>query len=148
MALRIELSPHSLRVYSTDAIYATSHEAKSACAAQAIEQGVLEFIKFGNGQTHPPACLPRSSSGPSNSNTGTNTKPTPITLQNYYESLPRPFPENFPSAAAPTDINAPSWLNTTLQTARGAKLSAQFIWLMSPKGSATISAYSLFPFPF
>ena len=146
VALRIELSRHCFRVYSTDTIYATTHEAKSACAAQAIDQGVLEFIKFGNGQTHPPTRLLPSSPGPSNSNTNTNTKPSPITLQSYYESLPRPFPENVPSAATPAEINAPSWLNTTLQTARGAKLSAQYIWLISPKSSATICAYSPFPF--
>jgi hypothetical protein len=53
MALRIKVSPHSWRCYSTDATYSTESKALSACAANAHKAGVLGFIKYGNGQRQP-----------------------------------------------------------------------------------------------
>ncbi|KAG1770711.1 hypothetical protein EDD22DRAFT_948318 [Suillus occidentalis] len=50
-ALRIELSPHVIKVYASDTIYNTYNEAKVACAEAALCEGVLDFIKHGNGQT-------------------------------------------------------------------------------------------------
>jgi hypothetical protein len=51
-----------------------------------------------------------------------------MTLQAYYESLPRPFPESFGTKTA-AEINAPSYINTLLQSARGGRLKNNFYWI-------------------
>lgn len=53
---------------------------------------------------------------------------TALTLQRFYDSLPQPFPESFGDKSA-TEINAPGWLNTIIQSARGGQLSTSFIWI-------------------
>ncbi|KAH7922432.1 hypothetical protein BV22DRAFT_1131453 [Leucogyrophana mollusca] len=125
-ALRIELSPHSVRVYSSDTVFATYAEAKSACAKIAVDEGVLEFIKHGNGQTRPvsPQLFIRTISDevPNPSQAA-----QPLTLQGFYDTLPRPFPEDFKEKSA-SDINAPGWLNSMIQAARGSKLTTTFIF--------------------
>jgi hypothetical protein len=130
-ALRIELSPHSIRVYSSEVKYDTITEARAACAKVALDQGVLEFIKHGNGQVgpeKPPAAVPEADADAQEAETKSKyTPPTPLTLQVFYEMFPQPFPENFGDKSA-VEINAPSWLNTTIQGARGGKLFTNFIW--------------------
>ena len=130
-ALRIELSPHAIRVYSSETKYETLAEAKAACAKVAIDQGVLEYIRHGNGQTgpeKPPISMPDADADAQEAHTkATYTPPTPLTLQAFYETFPQPFPENLGDKSA-AEINAPSWLNTAIQGARGAKLSTNFIW--------------------
>jgi hypothetical protein len=122
-ALKIELSPHSLRVYSTDPIYDNAIRAKKECAKVALGQGVLDFIKFGNGQTQP-------ATGPcevGDGKTAGSTDPV-LTLQAFYESLPRPFPEPVGDKTA-AEVNAPAWLNNAIQSARGGKLSPSYVWV-------------------
>lgn len=130
-ALRIELSPHSLRVYSTDTKYDTLSEAKAACARLALDQGILEFIKHGNGQVDPEKPLSPTSDADvdvQEAETKTDSSPLPpLTLQAFYETFPQPFPGDFGDKSA-AEINAPSWLNTAIQSARGAKLSSNFVW--------------------
>jgi hypothetical protein len=118
-------------VYSSDTVYKSVYEAKQACATIALDQGVLDYIKFGNGQTQP---LTSSTEEMITENTqelitsGVSALASASTLQSFYESLPQPFPENFGNKTA-SEINAPAWLNTTIQAARGGKLSTHFIWI-------------------
>jgi len=111
--------------------YDTISEARAACAKVALDQGVLEFVKHGNGQVGPeksPAVVPDADADAQEAETKAKyTPPTPLTLQLFYEMFPQPFPENFGDKSA-VEINAPSWLNTTIQGARGGKLSTNFIW--------------------
>ncbi|EGN97416.1 hypothetical protein SERLA73DRAFT_75102 [Serpula lacrymans var. lacrymans S7.3] len=129
-ALRIELSPHSHRVYASDTIYNTFIEAKVACAKAAIDEGVLDFIKHGNGQARPAS--PRPFARPDHNDLGEISPALrpPLTLQNFYDTLPRPFPESAGDKSA-ADINAPSWLNSMIQLARGSRLSMKFVFTSS-----------------
>ena len=124
-ALRIRLSPHSQKVYSTGMTFQNAFEAKRACAKLALEHGVLDFIKFGNGQTQP--AVVRDDQEWESARMSTPPLPSPLSLQEYYEALPRPFPEPFGDKTA-VEINAPAWLNVTVQSARGGKLTPSFIW--------------------
>lgn len=126
-ALRIELSPHVIKVYASDSIYNTYNEAKVACAEAALCEGVLDFIKHGNGQLRPAS--PHLYSHPSSSdiNSVSANKQPPLTLQAFYESLPRPFPESFESKDA-NEFGAPGYMNTLVQNARGGKLTTTFIF--------------------
>lgn len=123
-ALRIQLTAHALRVYSTDTIYATPAEAKVACATVALNQDVLEYIKYGNGQTQP---SPEGPPPESTNDTPAAESPA-LSLQQFYETLPRPFPEIAGDITA-AEINAPTWLNTTAQASRGGRLKLSFLWL-------------------
>lgn len=126
-ALRIALNAHVLRVYSVDPIYNTAKEAKIACAKVALEEGVIDFIQFGNGQTQPPLKVEQDEQDEmANEKKETTTTPLkPLTLQEFYDSLPQPFPEPVGKMTA-SEINAPSWLNTTMQSARGGQLHSSF----------------------
>ncbi|KII84788.1 hypothetical protein PLICRDRAFT_179128 [Plicaturopsis crispa FD-325 SS-3] len=129
-ALRITLSPHSSRVYSSTVSFETLVEAKKACAIVAMEQDVLEYIKHGNGQTQPaqPDTLQPGAPVASTSEiTPDSTPPSAMTLQGFYDSLPQPFPEDLGDKLA-SQINGPAWLNQTIQSARGGRLSTHFIW--------------------
>lgn len=125
-ALRIALNAHVFRAYSVDPIYNSAKEAKIACAKVALEEGVIEFIQFGNGQTQAPPKVERDEQD----EMVNEKKETPIflkslTLQEFYDSLPRPFPEPVGEMTA-SQINAPSWLSTTMQLARGGQLYSSF----------------------
>ena len=125
-ALRIALNAHVLRVYSVDPIYFTAKEAKVACAKVALEEGVIDFIQFGNGQTQPPFKVEQDEQDEmANEKKETTTLLKPLTLQEFYDSLPQPFPEPVGEMTA-AEINAPSWLNTTMQSARGGQLRSSF----------------------
>ena len=118
-------------MYSSDTKYETISEAKAACAKVALDQGVLEYIKYGNGQVEPekpPISIPDTDTDAQEAETkATYIPPTPLTLQAFYETFPQPFPENLGDKSA-VEINAPSWLNAAIQGARGGKLSTNFIW--------------------
>ena len=105
--------------------FQNAFEAKRACAKLALEHGVLDFIKFGNGQTQP--AIVRDEQEWESARMTTPPLPSPLSLQEYYEALPRPFPESFGDKTA-VEINAPAWLNVTIQSARGGKLTPSFIW--------------------
>lgn len=122
-ALRINLSKHCYRVHSCETSFNTPLAAKKACAQIAHDDGVLDFIKFGNGQTEPAPAAEASDAG-----TEIHTPAGSLTLQKFYEALPQPFPEpvNGKSAA---EINSSGWLNSLIQSARGGKLTAKYIWI-------------------
>ncbi|KAG1767160.1 hypothetical protein EV702DRAFT_1147624 [Suillus placidus] len=126
-ALRIELSPHVIKIYASDTIYNTYNEAKAACAEGALREGALDFIKHGNGQLRPASPQLYSTPSSSDINGVSANKQPPLTLQAFYESLPRPFPESFESKDA-NEIGAPGYMNTLVQNARGGKLTTTFIF--------------------
>lgn len=126
-ALRISLNAHVFRAYSVDPIFNYQRLAKLACAQSAVREGVLDFIKFGNGQTQPTKGAEDELGG--SSAILRELTPLPpqkgLTLQEFFETLPRPFPENFGEASI-TEFNTPAWLNLTLQSARGARLVSSY----------------------
>lgn len=128
-ALRIQISTHSHRVYSVDTIYDSDAEAKAACAKAATDQGVLDFIMFGGGQKTPAVKM-----GPDDGELFTgecaleSLKNQDVwTVVAFYEALPKTSSE-LQTSASYLDVNGPSWLNTTMQCIRGARLSVAFIW--------------------
>lgn len=129
-ALRIRLTDHSFRVYSCDSIYKSEVEAKTACAQKAFDEGVIDYIKFGNGQKEPTQPLIEDLEPELFDQQRPSPKPKtrPVTLQAFYESLPQPFPESFGTKTA-AEINAPTFINTLLQSARGGRLKYNFYWV-------------------
>ncbi|KAH9159017.1 hypothetical protein EDB89DRAFT_2056365, partial [Lactarius sanguifluus] len=112
-----------------DVDYATFEVAKAACAADAIAEGILDFIKFGNGQTAPAERRPFA---PQEDEAQSAPPPIALTLQGFFEALPRPLPEPVDDKTV-AEINAPGWLNTLIQSARGGKLELKFIWTTDTK---------------
>ncbi|KAI0641758.1 hypothetical protein C8Q79DRAFT_919018 [Trametes meyenii] len=119
-AMRIRLGARNSRVYSVTTVYSTAAEAKKACAEAALTDGVLDYVRSWSSASMdvdgPVLELPNST----------------VTLQQFFELLPRPFPEPMAGKSA-TDINGPAWLNTTIQSARGGKIVPNFIWTVDPK---------------
>lgn len=109
--------------------------AKAACAADAIAEGILDFIKFGNGQTAP---AEKRLLAPQDDETQSAPPPIALTLQGFFEALPRPLPEPVDDKTV-AEINAPGWLNTRIQSARGGKLELKFIWTTDTKLGSTPS---------
>ncbi|KAH9984915.1 hypothetical protein BJV77DRAFT_1086925 [Russula vinacea] len=58
--------------------------------------------------------------------------PVTLTLQGFFEALPRPLPEPVDDKTV-AEINAPGWLNTLIQSARGGKFEQKFIWTTDTK---------------
>ncbi|KAI0699512.1 hypothetical protein C8T65DRAFT_697618 [Cerioporus squamosus] len=92
---------------------------RKACADAAIADGVIDYIKTWQATA---ADQPPDETEP----------PSSTTLQQYFDSLPQPFPEPVAGKTA-ADINGPAWLNTTIQAARGSKLVPNFIWTVNPQ---------------
>ena len=126
-ALQVKLSMHLFRVFSVDVVHPTFEAAKAMCAADAILEGILDFIKFGNGQT-----APAERRLFQEDDTASAPSPIALTLQGYFEALPRPLPEPVDDKTV-TEINAPGWLNGLLQSARGGKFEHKFIWTTDTK---------------
>jgi len=116
-----------MKVYASDTIYDTYNEAKAACAEAALREGVLDFIKHGNGQSRPASPQLYFPDSSSDIKGVPASKQPPLTLQAFYESLPRPFPESFESKDA-NEIGAPGYMNTLVQNARGGKMTMTFIF--------------------
>ncbi|PIL32569.1 hypothetical protein GSI_05272 [Ganoderma sinense ZZ0214-1] len=113
-ALRIRLGPRNSRVYSVNTVYSSIPEARKACAEAALADGVINFIR---------SWVPSD-----DMDIVEESDPfSAIGLQQFFDSLPKPFPETVAGRSA-TDINGPAWLNTTIQSARGGKLVPNFIW--------------------
>jgi hypothetical protein len=135
-ALRIQLTDHSFRIHSCDSFFESEPDAKAACAQKALDEGIIDYIKFGNGQTEPtqPFLEDIEPELFDQQRLSTRGKPRPMTLQAYYESLPRPFPESFGNKTA-SEINAPGYINALLQSARGGRLKYNFYWVTDKKTS-------------
>uniref|UniRef100_A0A8H7XQW5 Uncharacterized protein n=1 Tax=Psilocybe cubensis TaxID=181762 RepID=A0A8H7XQW5_PSICU len=126
VALRIALNAHLFRSYSVDPVHSTARAAKIACARTALNNDVLEFIRYGNGQTEPQRIIDEGEDEIVPIRGSTPGPPQGYTLQEYYETLPQPFPEDVGDMPA-AEINGPAWLNLALQSARGARLVATFV---------------------
>lgn len=112
-----------MRVFSVETSHDSPGAAKESCANVAIEHGILDFIRLGNDQTEP-------SLSPDTTLASNEDLTRPLTLQQYFDSLPRPFTEEcLKDKTFVTEINGPSWLNVTLQSAAGARFQATFTWL-------------------
>ena len=85
------------------------------CAETALKEGVVDFISSWD-----LAMFDLLEASESHS---------PLSLQQFFEGLPQPFPETVPSGSA-AEINGPAWLNTAIQAARGGKLVPNFIWTL------------------
>jgi len=135
-ALQVKLSMHLFRVFSVDVVHPTFEAAKATCAADAISDGILDFIKFGNGQTAPAERRlfqeDDAMSAP---------PPVALTLQGFFEALPRPLPEPVDDKTV-AEINAPGWLNGLLQSARGGKFEHKFIWTTDTKLGSMFFCFS------
>jgi hypothetical protein len=135
-ALRILLSMHAFRVYSSDTTYSSHSDAKAACAKTAVDEGVIDYLKRGNG--HSPPSEPVHDSHVRIS--GMPVTAGPISLQAFYESLPRPFPELVGEKTA-LEINGPAWLNTTIQAAKGGRFKATFFWMTDASAGRKLLQY-------
>ncbi|KAJ7714078.1 hypothetical protein B0H16DRAFT_1471574 [Mycena metata] len=130
--LKIQLTPHCFRVYSCEAIFDSPDEAREHCATAAIDEGVLEFIRHGNGQMAPQA------------------NPTLVpdrqfklqTLQTFYESLPRPLEEDFDQKTA-AEINASGTFATLLATSTGSHFVPEFYHLETINEITLVHGYVL-----
>ncbi|KAJ7280224.1 hypothetical protein C8J57DRAFT_1174939 [Mycena rebaudengoi] len=117
-ALRIQLTAHLYRVYSCEPAFDSRSLARENCAVLAVGEGVLDFIRYGNGQTKPRSEASVVATSP--------TEPrSPSSLQSFYESLPRPFEEASEDKTA-IEVNAPFYLHSVLNSAKGARFSASF----------------------
>ncbi|KAK7018602.1 hypothetical protein R3P38DRAFT_2983443 [Favolaschia claudopus] len=119
-ALKIQLALHCYHVYSSEPSFNSSSDAMKQCADLAITEGVLEFIKHGNGQATPQSdnTIPIQQS---------NSTEAPLDLQSFYELLPRPHEEAFDNKTA-AEIDATRWLGNILRVtnAQGARFSADY----------------------
>ncbi|TBU39205.1 hypothetical protein BD309DRAFT_872776 [Dichomitus squalens] len=118
-ALRIRLSRRDCRVYSVSTVYNSAAEAKKACAEAALAEGVIDFIKSWTASDTDMDVDEVDSS-------------TALSLEQFFESLPQPFPEPVAGRTA-VDINGPAWLNTTIQSARGGKIVPKFVYTVDPR---------------
>jgi hypothetical protein len=118
--LQIKLSPHSYRLYSCSPSHETILAAKRACADIAVEQDVLGFIMYGDEDTKDVPMYGSASTPPAKG----------LSLKEFYESLPRPFPESF-GEKPDAETLGPGWLNSAIQGARGSRLVANFYFFMN-----------------
>lgn len=126
-ALQIQLSSHVERVYMIEPICVTQDEAKEACAKAAVAEGVLDFIKHGNGQIRPPSPEPFPTSSTIGQDGQSTNSTAPLALQTFFDSLPRPFPEKFDTDDA-HKVNASGWLHSLIQSSRGGKLGVSYFF--------------------
>ncbi|RDB30097.1 hypothetical protein Hypma_014004 [Hypsizygus marmoreus] len=112
-------TPHTGQIYCTDTLFPTESEAKSACATLALSSGVLSYIQHA---THPLPQPVMLATPPS----------SPLTLQQFYESLPRPFPSEDGGDKTAAEINAPPRVNTIVNTSGGARLRSMYHWQTDP----------------
>ncbi|KAK7681718.1 hypothetical protein QCA50_015065 [Cerrena zonata] len=123
-AFRVQVSDKEWRVWSVDTTYNDAAEAQIACC-QLYQEDILEYLKRTASCILPWATCYSSEPVPDE----LQEEPT-WTVQQYFETLPRPFPEDVGDKTA-NEINAPSWFNSMLQISRGSRLVANFIWTES-----------------
>lgn len=123
-ALRIELSLEQWRVWSVDTTFDNPVDAQVACC-KTYEDEILEYLREEATGIVPWAPCYDSTPIPE------SLCDIPIwTVQKFFETLPRSFPEDFGNKTA-DEIDAPSWLASMLQTPHGSELSPNFIWTLS-----------------
>ncbi|KAJ3746066.1 hypothetical protein DFH05DRAFT_906756 [Lentinula detonsa] len=112
-ALKVQLaSPRIFRVFSTPEN--TKSDAQVLCARLAIDSGVLEFIKFGDGQVRP--------SSPNSSVSDSKDTLVWLNVQEFIKTLPRPFPEpEFEDNPQKIEDEILQWFNKLSQDANKAR---------------------------
>ena len=150
-------------MYSVHHVHRTRAEAKAAVAALAITQGVIDFIKFANGQTSPTVVIRELEGDDANEelnreviaetskvekeieieasavNVTLKKHQIPLdvmTLSAFANALPKPFPET-PGLKPVGDGNPVGWLNAAAQSARGSKMTVTWTYLSNAKLSST-----------
>ncbi|TFK25879.1 hypothetical protein FA15DRAFT_324707 [Coprinopsis marcescibilis] len=113
-ALRVGPTPNHRRVYSTDASFPRKEDARAYCARIAIDDGVLDYIK----------CLqPQTNELSSSSETPT----IPLSLQEHFDALPKPFPINVGDKPA-SELQPINMVNSVLQHSKIPQLKAVYYW--------------------
>ena len=130
------------RICSVEVIRPSFELAKAVCAADAIAEGILDFIVFGNGQMVPAkeAALQTSARRHHVHCTTGHAH-----IAGFFEVLPCPLPEPVGDKTM-TEINAPGWLNTLIQSARGGKFEHKFIWTTDTKLGSMLDSFPLSPY--
>ena len=95
---------------------------------------------FGNGQTAP---AEKRLFDPQQDDATSAAPPVTLTLQGFFEALPRPLPEPVDDKTV-AEINAPGWLNSLIQSARGGKFEHKFIWTTDTKLGSMLYSFSPF----
>ncbi|KAF6756731.1 hypothetical protein DFP72DRAFT_893610 [Ephemerocybe angulata] len=123
-AIRIALTPNALRIYSTNPDYNSPERAREACALLATEDGVEEYIMYGNGQK----TKPQESEEPIPPAKPVATRPLfkQMSLQDYFDSLPRPFSEAIDESKGASEIPWSSMMNIIIQGAKLRTVKAMF----------------------
>jgi hypothetical protein len=139
----IELTTYCQRVHSVGPDYESTRDAQSACSQVAVDEGILEFIKHGNGQTEPTVIPNPSPLEPPEQIASTTARGT-LSLQNFFDGLPKPFPEPLDMNKTAAELNGPALVNAIMQLAKGSRFTCQF-YPISEEVSRTRS--KLFPLP-
>ncbi|TEB26458.1 hypothetical protein FA13DRAFT_1816903 [Coprinellus micaceus] len=123
-ALRISLTPHVRRVFSTGTDFSDPEVAKAACALLALEEGVVDFIMHGNGQKAKPQAI---------SDQPLLTLPPrqipsyiQMSVQEFFDALPRPFVEPIDDGKIASDVQWANMLNMIIQGAKMHGLKTMF----------------------
>jgi hypothetical protein len=112
--------------------------AKVACAADAIAEGILDFSCCSNGQMSPAR---KRLFEPQQDDATSATPPTTLTLQAFFEALPRPLPEPVDDKTV-AEFKVPGSLNRLIQSACGGKFDHKLIWTTVAK---LVSMFHFFP---
>lgn len=145
--LQIKLSPIVSKVWSVPNTYALPTEAKNAVAAVAMKEGVLEFIRHGNGQQQPnqgpQEDIPPLAAASSHITVNVidpSVHPTSnISLTNFLNTLPNPLPNNV--GLMPGQMNPIAWVNQIVHHAAlkvpGFNVIYSFVPSINGKGMFT-----------
>ncbi|KAF9041901.1 hypothetical protein BDZ89DRAFT_1059928 [Hymenopellis radicata] len=108
-ALRVSWSPSAFKDYSCFPNFDTVEQAKTECAQNALMGGLRDLEKAPKNYKH------------------TEHQTNAITLQAYFDSLPRPFPEPECEKPLASDVEITGWMNTLIQGAKGTFVRASFL---------------------
>ncbi|KAF8315797.1 uncharacterized protein EI90DRAFT_300196 [Cantharellus anzutake] len=149
-ALRIALTPHLKKVFSVRTAHQDDEDAKAAVAKEAVAQGILEFIKHGDGQQEPmpsaaeyapPEYLMEGPDDPSfpatrqaSDRVAKENEMTKIqTINTFWDALPKPLPAPGVGVGSGDLVDPKSWVNQMLQQNKGCQLTLTFSWSMHPR---------------
>ncbi|RXW14770.1 hypothetical protein EST38_g11087, partial [Candolleomyces aberdarensis] len=117
-ALRLALTSHAMRIYSSSPEYSNFDQARAACALVALEEGIREYIMYGNGQKFKPVKASSTSEGSRRAHVVPPLHKQ-LSLQEFFDTLPRPFVETIDENKGVYEHQWSGRLNIIIQ---GAKL--------------------------
>ena len=144
-ALRIELSQHLYRVYSSAPTYTDPAAAKTVAAKVALDQDVIIFIKHGDGQKVPlpsseeyitpsaVADVPDIQEMRRRAKADRDLLSKAVSLQTFFDNLPKPLPDAVALKPADGTSHPISWLSKLVQQGKSYKLNMVFIWTSDPR---------------